>query len=638
MKKQSKLLLITLSSLMLFSCAGGDISSSSSSSESSNKGGEFTSDVSSIPDKSDDTNPSISTKPSNYDAITEDVFNELRNSGLLIQGKVNWEFSGEVTDPTYGTTYDASEKISFTKFAGQSSATLNSEVRFSSTSDEADPDASYSFKVFRNEKGLLTKLYLGADNKVHEVIYTAEDTDEDGNKINVEVGYDRYFANPFKLIKYSDIRDNKDGTYSVTSYSASDFGIATMFFGETFEADVNKCLLTLESGIVHLDIQTARKIYEDDTSVYNWFTASMDIRLAENKDIDKPAPYEEDEEVKPLLNAFNEISNSLKEGGHGVTFSYSEYYQESEYRKDVTYMTPEGYVTESNAKGSVPSGIAKFDNGKNYYFEFRNNKIVKSGTSNTLHLPEYGLDSLSPYIFSKDGENTYSVKTRALGQYAAMVMFDNDHAGNIYGKFSYLGESIQGTTNLVLTLEGGHLKSITYNYLYAGRLIIGTCIISDLNDTELGYQFKTMQLGPVQPGYEKFVGDFYSYDYGTIGVENNRPKWDLRVYGDGQYAIKERGEIGELADPIPDNPTKSQGVLKGDTFTIVTPDGMELPLKYYPANSSFDLGYGGLTDRSFPVLYGETKNREHVFTFALDPYSVWNVDSGLIKNAGEYAK
>lgn len=101
---------------------------------------------------------------------------------------------------------------------------------------------------------------------------------------------------------------------------------------------------------------------------------------------------------------------------------------------------------------------------------------------------------------------------------------------------------------------------------------------------------------------------------------------------------QERGEIGELADPIPDNPTKSQGVLKGDTFTIVTPDGMELPLKYYPANSSFDLGYGGLTDRSFPVLYGETKNREHVFTFALDPYSAWNVDSGLIKNAGEYAK
>ena len=93
-----------------------------------------------------------------------------------------------------------------------------------------------------------------------------------------------------------------------------------------------------------------------------------------------------------------------------------------------------------------------------------------------------------------------------------------------------------------------------------------------------------------------------------------------------------------MADPIPDNPTKSQGVLKGDTFTIVTPDGMELPLKYYPANSSFDLGYGGLTERNFPVLYGETKNREHVFTFTLDPYSVWNVDSGLIKNAGEYAK
>ena len=88
-----------------------------------------------------------------------------------------------------------------------------------------------------------------------------------------------------------------------------------MFFGETFEADVNKCLLTLDNGVIHLDIQTARKVYEDDTSVYNWFTASMDIMLADNKDIAKPAPYEENEEVKPLLNAFNEISTSLKEGG-----------------------------------------------------------------------------------------------------------------------------------------------------------------------------------------------------------------------------------------------------------------------------------------------------------------------------------
>lgn len=634
MKNAKKLLILALAPMALAAC-GVDPNSSSTAddSTSSSRTGDFVSSVPSISDKSDDSSDSINSRPITYQTITEDFFNELKSGGVIISGNVNWEFSGEVTDPTYGTTYDASEKINFTKFAGQSSSTLNSEVRWTSTPDTDEADASYSFRVFRNEKGKLTRLYVGADNRVHEVVYTTADTDEDGYTINVEVGYDTYFANPFTLIEYSDIRDNKDGTYSITSYSADDFGIASMFFGEIFDADMNKCELTLSNGVIHADIVTARQPYEEDTSVYTWLSGSLDIVLAEQTDLTRPVPYEEVEENAPLGAAFNEIASAFEEGKKGATFTYSETYNGSPFLNDVTYMTPEGYVTESSASGSVPNGIAKFDNGKNYYFEFRNNKIIKSGTSSSLLLPEYGTDYLSPYIFTKDSENTYSVKTVALARYAAMVMFDNNHSGNIYGKFSYLSELIAGTTNLVLTLEEGHLKSISYNYLSSGRQINGICIISDLNDTELGYQFKAKLLGPVQPGYEHFMGDFYSYDYGTIGWEKDKPYWRLRAYGDGRYAIQEN-ENGSYTSDIPENATLSQGVLNGDTFTIKTPDGMDLSLKYYPADSSFDLGYGGLTPRMFPVIYGETANREHVFTFTLDPYSEWNVDSELISKSG----
>lgn len=649
MKKQT-LSLLVLAPFFLAACAGnaGDNSSSISSeggtsqgtisegggNTSSSRGGDIASSIPDISSKGDDTSDSFNSRPVSYDALTEDYFNQLKNGGVVISGTVNWEFSGEVTDAEYGTTYDASEKVKLNKFAGQSSSTLRGEVRRASTSDEEEADANYSFRVFRNEKGQLTRLYLGADNKVHEVVYTVSDTDEDGSTISVPASYDTYFANPFTQIEYSDIKANKDGTYNITSYSADDFGIAALFFGETFDAEMKNVVLSLSNGVLHCDIETKRQEYEDDTSVYTWLTGSLDISLTDETDLDKPVPYEEVAENLPLKNAFKEIADSLATGGKGVTFTYTEKNGEALYAQDDTYMTPDGFVTEySAASKKVPSGIAKYDNGKNYFFEVRNGKVTKSGTSDTLHLPQYDEDSLSAYIFQKDSENVYSVKTRSLGLYAADVMFDYNHKDNINGYWSSYSSSIQGTTDLVVTLKDGHVDTIAYNYTYISANVKGVVTVRDLGDTELGYEFKTKQLGPVQAGYEHFMGDFYSYDYGTAekGWETGFRRWRLRIYGDGKYYINDTA--------IPDDATSKQGVLNGDTFTVTTIDDKEVALKYYPADSEFDLGYSTPTTRSVPVLYGVTADGVHKFTFQLDQSSEWNKDSGLVEtnDSGEIA-
>ena len=646
MKKQT-LSLLVLAPIFLAACAGNNVADSSSSasasteegtssstSSSSSRGGDIASNIPDIGSKGDDTSDSFNSQPVHYETLTEQYFNQLKNGGVVITGSVNWEFSGEVTDAEYGTTYDASEKVKLTKFAGQSSSTLRSEVRRADTKDEEEADANYSFRVFRNDKGQLTRLYLGADNKVHEVVYTVSDTDEDGYTISVPASYDTYFANPFTQIEYSDIKANKDGTYNVTSYSADDFGIAAMFFGETFDAEMKSVVLSLSEGVLHAEIETKRQEYEDDTSVYTWLKGSLDFTLTDEIDLDKPAPYEEVAENLPLKNAFKEIADSLSEGGKGVTFTYTEKNGEALYAQDDTYMTPNGFVTEySAASKKVPSGIAKYDNDKNYFFEVRNGKVIKSGTSDTLHLPQYDEDSLSAYIFQKDSENVYSVKTRSLGLYAAEVMFDYNHKDNIDGYWSSYSSSIQGTTDLVVTLKDGHVDTIAYNYAYISANVKGVVTVRDLGDTELGYEFKTKQLGPVQAGYEHFVGDFYSYDYGTYeeGWETDFRRWRLRIYGDGKYYINDTA--------ISDDATSKQGVLNGDTFTVVTIDDKEVALKYYPAGSEFDLGYSSLTTRNVPVLFGATADGVHKFTFQLDQSSEWNKDSGLIKgdNSGEIA-
>lgn len=637
MNKKS-LCILTLAPLFLIGCANGteegNTSSDAGETPTSSQEGQFVSSVNSVGSKGDDSNDSISTKPSNYDKLTESYFNELKTSGLLITGTVNWEFSGELTDSYYGTTYDGSESVKVEKFVGLSSSTLASEVTYAVTTEKAN----YSFRVFKNAQGKLVRLYLGADNKVHEVPYVMTDTDEDGDEVTINVPYDYYFGNPFNFIEYSDITANKDGTYSVNAYEAEEFGIATLFFGETFEAEMSSVTLSLKDDILHMDIKTKREAYESDSSVYNWFTGSFDVTLANKDDLDKPTPYAEVEENAPLKTAFAELEAALSEGGRGFTMSYTENYNDTEYARDVAKVNTEGFVNKPSASGSVPNGIAKYDNGTYYYFEVRNGKVTKNGSSDSLLLPDYSENSLSAYVFQKDDENTYSARTRNLAQYAAYTMFDRDHAQNIYGYYSYLQEGfIQGTSDLVIHLKDGHIDTIDYNYVMYGKTINGTCVFSNINDTELGYPFKTKQLGPVQAGYEHFMGDFYSYDYGTVGREKSLPQWALRVYGDGKYSILEK-EQG-YSQTLSDDAEKKQGVLNGDTFTITTPDGYEVALKYYEAGNEFELGYTDKngnptkTPRYMAVLYGYSENKEHIFTFALDPYSEWNEDSGLLESS-----
>lgn len=631
--KKKTVCLLALAPLILAGCDEPTKGSSEDNSQpaSSQRTGEFPSSVNPVGPKSDESIPDVDPNPEKYDELTESYFNELKNGGVTIKGKISWDFSGEITDSTTGTTYSGDETIIVDRFAGQASSTLKSEIRAKSTPDSSAPDSSYAFKVYKNAKGVLTRLYLGADNQIHEVPYAQTEYDEDGYAYQAPVYYDTFFANPFTQIEWSDIRKNSDGTYTVNS---DDFLICALFFGQSYEAEANTITLSVKDGVIHADLKTKRMQYEYDTSVYNWLTGSLDIQLASKTNIDKPQPYEETADNLPLKNAFAELANSLKEGGNGFNYNYLEELEGKEYLKDVTYMTPDGFYSEYSESGKVPSGIAKYDNGKNYFFEYRNNKVIKSGTSATLLLPQYGEDVVSPYVFEKEDENVYVAKTKSLAQLVSEEIFDYNHKDNIYGKWSTQFAGYEGTSSLRITLANGHVSTIDYNYQVAGHTVNGTCSVTDINNSWLNFEFKTKQLGPVKAGYEHFMGDWFSYDYGTTGRAEDIPQYALRIYGDGKYFVYKH-IAGE--DTPKDPATFEQGRIDGDKFVFTLPDGKETSIKYYTGENEFDLGYTDkngqpvLTKRYVDVLYGESANREHVFTFALNPYSEWNKDSGLIE-------
>lgn len=627
--KRKIICLLALTPLVLAGCDKPS-NGSEESSASSNRTGDFVSSVNPVEPKPDESESPIDPKPGNYDELTEAYFNELKAGGVTIKGTITWDFSAEVTDSTTGGTYSADEKIVVDRFAGQASSTLKSEIRAKSTPDTDPADDGYNFRVFKNAKGNLTRLYVGADNKVHEVPYMSTDHDEDGYEIQVPTAYDTYFSNPFTQIKWNEIRKNSDGTYTVNS---DDFLVSALFFGQSFEAERSTITLSVKDNVIHADLKTQRMQYEYDTSVYNWLTGSLDIQLASKTDIDKPQAYEEVAENLPLKNAFEELANALKDGGKGFDYNYLEELNGETYNKDITYMTPEGFVTEFSNTGKVPSGIAKYDDGKNYFFEFRNNKVRKSGTCDTLHLPDYSENALSAYVFEKEDENVYVTKTRALAQLASETIFDYYHKDNIYGRWASDYVGYEGTTSLRITLANGHVSTIDYNYEVGGKLINGSCKVTNINNTFLGYEFKTKQLGPVKAGYEHFMGDFFSYDYGSLGRAEDIPQYALRVYGDGKYWCYKHEEGKD--DPK-EPKTFPQGKLEGDTFTFTLPDGMSVSIKYYKGVNYFDLGYTDkqgkpTTTSREDTRYGETSGREHIFTFNLNPYSEWNKDSGLLK-------
>lgn len=627
--KKKIICLLALTPLILAGCAKPS-EGNETSSPSSSRTGDFVSSVNPVGPKSDESESPIDPKPGNYDELTESYFNELKAGGVTIKGTITWDFSAEVTDSTTGGTYSADEKITVDRFAGQASSTLKSEVRAKSTPDTDPADSTFSFRVFKNAEGILTRLYVGADNKVHEVPYMSTEYDEDGYEIQVPTAYDTYFSNPFTQINWGEIQKNSNGTYTVNS---DDFLVSALFFGQTFEAERSSITLSVKDNVIHADLKTKKMQYEYDTSVYNWLTGSLDIQLASKTDINKPQAYEEVAENLPLKNAFKELADALKEGGKGFDYNYLEELNGETYLKDVTYMTPEGFVSEFSNTGKVPSGIAKYDDGKNYFFEFRNNEVRKSGTSATLHLPDYSEEALSAYVFEKEDENVYVTRTKALAQLVSETIFDYNHKDNIYGKWASYYTGYNGTSSLRITLDDGHISTIDYNYEYGGKLINGSCKVSNINDTSLGYEFKTKQLGPLKAGYEHFMGDFFSYDYGSLGIAEDRPQYTLRVYGDGRYWCYKHEEGGK----DPNEPTTfPQGKLEGDTFTFTLPDGMSVSLKYYEGENYFDLGYTDsegkpTTTARTDTLYGKTSGREHIFTFNLNPYSEWNEDSGLLK-------
>ena len=143
--------------LLLFAC---DNVSSSSSSDG------FLSSFTPISGNISESESSIGNIDEKYEKLDENLFTRLQTEGINVSGTINWKFSGQLTDAQTGISYDGSEKIIVNKFMGQNSSLLNSQVRNVSTSDNEDPDESYSFKVFKNAEGKLTRLYLGADNLV----------------------------------------------------------------------------------------------------------------------------------------------------------------------------------------------------------------------------------------------------------------------------------------------------------------------------------------------------------------------------------------------------------------------------------------------------------------------------------------
>lgn len=611
MKKSILLLAIPL---LLVSCNGNKVSTSLSSSEnnSSESSNNFASSFNPVSDASNDSSDNISKDDTKYETFDETLFNKLKTGGIIVEGDVNWEFSGQITDSYYGTTYDASEKVKVSKFLGQESSYLTSEVRYSSTSDTSTPDSTYAFKVFKNKEGYLSRLYLGADNLIHEILYTQEEVDEEGYTSQVPIAYDYYFGNPFKDLLFTDLVKSQNNKYTLTGSNLNSFGRSFLFFGETFDFEMSSASLYVQDGEIHVDIMSNRENYES-SGIYNWLSGSLTISLAEEKDIERPKPYEEVSENAPLKNAIQELATALN--GKGFTYNYLEKNGEEIYTQDITRMNSKGFVcTYLNNDSKVPQGIATYENGKNYFFEYRNSNIIKSGESDTLLLPDYA--SLSSAIFTKESENVYSVKTTLLARYAAEMIFDYYHKDAIDGALSSYSSSVQGTTGLTFTLQGGHISSITYNYKYFSKNITGCVTISDLNDTDLGYIFKTKNLGPVKKGNENFFGDFYSYDYGTLGAEIKISH--LVIDGEGNYTFN-GVKTSDTPLTVVDNKA-----------TIITDDGYSIELAYYPENSEFDLGYSSLTKRYVPVLFGYSKNNEHRYTFQLDPNSEANKDSGLL--------
>ncbi len=616
MKK--KFLLLTVLPLLLISC-NEVVNSSSTSSD-----GEFASSFDPIRGSTSSTNTSIDNANETYEKLDETLFNKLKNGGINVSGEVNWKFSGQVTDSSTGQTYDASEKIQLNKFMGQNSSTLYSEVRIASqTTDEEKADATYNFKVYRNQKGMLTKLYLGADNKIHEVPYVHEEIDEDGYTQQVETSYDYYFGNPFKNIEFKDLNQASNGAYNINSFVIDDFSTSLIFFGEMFEFEMNTATLFIKDGILNATIKSNRTSYED-TGIYTWLEANLTIYLATENDISKPLVYDHAEENAPLRQAFDELANSLINDGKGFTYNYTEKIGNTDYATYTTRMNSKGYVALNNKQQKI-NGVAKYENNINYYFNIYDGiNPIKSGKSNSLLLPNYSSEFVSEDVFTKVDENIYEVKTSTLAKYVAEQIIDNEHKNTIDGHNSIYSSSYQGTNALRIELKDGHVSTITYNYVASNKLIDGIINVTNINATSLGFIFKTKDLRPIQPGYENFCGYFDSWEYGTSDDIDNKEYYHLLVYGDGKYSIsyKTTGETEEI----------KQGILnkENNTFTIVL-KGEQITLTYCPAGTKMDLGYASLTERSFPVLYGKTDDKSHIVTFKLDQNSEYNIDSGLVK-------
>lgn len=611
MKKKNLILIIL--PLLLFAC---DNVSSSSSSDG------FLSSFTPISENISESESSIGNIDEKYEKLDENLFTRLQTEGINVSGTINWKFSGQLTDAQTGISYDGSEKIVVNKFMGQNSSLLNSQVRNVSTSDNEDPDESYSFKVFKNAEGKLTRLYLGADNLVHEVPYMHEEVDDDGYTETVETAYDYYFGNPFSKISYTDLKQNTNGSYSL-NFGINNFGTSMLFFGQMFEYDMSSINLYFKDGNINVSVTTNRYAYEN-SSVYNWFEASFEVSIAEIKDLTKPQPFEYVEENTPLRTAFDELANSLTGGGKGFTYNYTEKNGNTVYAQDITRMTSNGYISIHTLDSSkLPEGVAKYENGENYYFEYRNGNINKFGKSDSLFLPNYSSEYLSSDVFTKESENVYVAKNAVMARYISEQIFDKSHKNAIDGYNTVYSETCQGTDGLKIELKDGHISTITYNYVYFNKKIDGIVNITDINDTSLGYRFVTKNLGPIQSGYENFCGYYTTWEYGTDGDEDNR-RYTLLVYGDGRYSFN-GNEI-------------KQGKLENDNFVIELDDGLSLSLKYCPAKTKLDLGYSSLSTRDYPVLYAQsTETRpsgtkaKHIVAFTLDESSEYNIDTGLSK-------
>ena len=183
--KKKIICLLALTPLILAGCDKPS-NGSEESSASSNRTGDFVSSVNPVEPKPDESESPIDPKPGNYDELTESYFNELKAGGVTIKGTITWDFSAEVTDSTTGGTYSADEKIIVDRFAGQASSTLKSEIRAKSTPDTDPADASFNFRVFKNAKGNLTRLYVGADNKVY---IDSDSILSDGNYLFYNIKY-----------------------------------------------------------------------------------------------------------------------------------------------------------------------------------------------------------------------------------------------------------------------------------------------------------------------------------------------------------------------------------------------------------------------------------------------------------------